>query len=78
MGADRYKQRQKYARISEMTRKKGGALLLLEGRRPNKLDSNGAGAMGSGIGGGGGRLRSNHDGTRARRRNGGVGGGVGR
>ena len=34
--------------------------------------------MGSGVAGGGGRPRSNHDGARARRRKGGVGGGVGR
>ena len=49
---------------------------------PNELDSSGAGAMGGvcgvGVAGGGGSPRSNHDGARARRRNGGVGGGVGR
>lgn len=32
----------------------------------------------SGVAGGGGKPRSNQDGTRARRRKGGVGGGVGR
>ena len=52
-------------------------------RGPNELDSSGAGAMGcsgggEGVAGGGWRPRSNHDGARARRRNGGVGGGVGR
>ena len=48
------------------------------GRRPNELDSKCAGAMGSGVAAAGGRLRSNHDGARARQRKGGVGGGVGR
>ena len=59
-------------------RENGGALVLVDGRVPNELDSSGTGAMGSGVDGGGGRLRSNQDGARARRKKGGVGGGVGR
>ena len=57
---------------------------LLSGcRGPNELDSSGAGAMGGvgggvGVAAGGGSPRSNHDGARARRRKGGVSGGVSR
>ena len=64
-------------------KKNDGALVLFDGSVPNELDSGGAGAMdgvagGVGVAGGGGSPRSNHDGTRARHRKGGVGGGVGR
>ena len=61
-----------------MMKKKDGALDSSVGRGPNELNSKCAGAMGSGVDGGGGRPRSNHDGARARRRMGGVDGGVGR
>ena len=59
-------------------KEKEGALGSSVGRGPNELDSKCAGAMGSGVAGGGGSPRSNHDGARAHRRKGGVGGGVGR
>ena len=59
-------------------RKGDGALNSSVERGPNELDSKCAGVMGSGVVGGGGRPRSNHDGAKARRRKGGVGGGVGR
>ena len=59
-------------------KEKDGALDSFAGRGPNELDSKCAGVMGSGVAGGGGRPRSNHDGARARRMVGGVGGGVGR
>ena len=67
---------------NETMRKNDGALLL--GRRgSDELDSKGAGAVGGigdgeGVAGGGGSPRSNQDGARARRRKGGVGGGVSR
>ena len=59
--------------------KKDGVLSFVC-RGPNELDSSGAGAMGGGEGvaGGGGSPRSNQDGARARRSQGGVGGGVSR
>ena len=61
----------------------GSALVLLDERVPNELDSSCAGAMGCsgggvGVAGGGGSPRSNHNGARERCKNGGVGGGVGR
>ena len=59
-------------------RKREDALVLLDGRGPNELDSDCTGAMGSGDGDGGESPRSNHDSTRAHRSQGGVGGGVGR
>ena len=59
-------------------KEKESALDSSVGRGPNKLDSKSAGAMGSGVAGGGGRPRSNHNGARARRSQGGVDGGVGR
>ena len=58
-------------------KEKESALDSSVGRGPNELDSKCAGAMGSGVGGGGGRPKSNQDGARARRRKGGVDGGVG-
>ena len=59
-------------------RENGGALVLLDEHVPNELDSECTGAMGSGGGGGSGSPKSNQDGTSARRRKDGVGGGVGR
>ena len=55
----------------------GSVLVLFDERVPNELDSKGAGAMGSGVDGGGGRPRSNQEGVSARRSHSGVGGGVG-
>ena len=62
---------------NETMRKNDGALVLLDERVPNELDSKGAGEMGSGVDGGGGRPRSNQEGVSARRSHSGVGGGVG-
>ena len=66
---------------NETTERKDGALVLLDRCMPNELVSTGAGAMGGsggvGVAGGVGSLRSNQDGARARRKKGGVGGGVG-
>ena len=61
--------------------KNDGALLLFDECVPNELDSDCTGAMdciggGVGVAGGGGSPRSNQDGARARRSQGGVGGGV--
>ena len=57
--------------------------MLLDERVPNELDGDCTGAMGwdgggDGVAGGGWSPRSNQDGAMARRRKGGVGGGVGR
>ena len=65
-------------KINEIIRKNESTLESSVGHRPNELDSKCAGAMGSGVAGGGESPRSNHNGARARRRIGGVGGGVGR
>ena len=57
-------------------KKKDGALDSPVGRRPNELDSKGAGAMGTGVADGGGSSESNQEGASARRSHSGVGGGV--
>ena len=58
-------------------RKREGALVLVNGRVPNELDSSVTGAMGVGVAGGGGSPWSNQEGASARRSHSGVGGGVG-
>ena len=58
-------------------RENGGALVLVDGRVPNELDSSGTGAMGVGVAGGGGSPESNQEGVSAQRSHSGGGGGVG-